>query len=94
MCSGQSQCCKKCSVQVSCSMQTCKCFCWLSARRIQQLSYSWELYPLCFPQLLEEGVLFTTVAESLNDGICMLKLLFALFLLLRLLMFDYRGKLQ
>lgn len=55
------KCCMKCSVQVSCSMQTCKCFCWLSSRRIQQFSYSWELYPLCFPLSLEEGVIFTTI---------------------------------
>lgn len=55
------KCCMKCSVQVSCSMQTSKCFCWLSSRRIQQLSYYWELYPLCFPLVLEEGVIFTTI---------------------------------
>lgn len=79
MCFRQSQCCKKCSVQVSCSTQTCKCFCWLSSRRIQQLSYSWELYPLCFPLLLEEGVLFTTIAVNLNNDICMLKLLLPCF---------------
>lgn len=85
MCFRQSQRYEKCSVRVSCSTQACKCFCWLSSRRIQQLPYSWELYPLCFLLLLEEGVHLTTTAVALSNGICMLKLFSALCLLLKLL---------